>query len=162
MGRGRFLLSGLRVSDSVRWPRIGFKSASSFLALFALCLLTVAAKDIGAKSVLNQKAPDFVVGKWLTPEPGRKGKFVLVDFWATWCGPCRKTIPRLNDLQKQFADKLVVVGVSDESEKKVRAFKNPKIDYSVAIDEKKQMFKALKIEELPHRPLGRLCPRGRR
>lgn len=131
--------------------RMNFRLASGLLVLLLLAtLLNVRAKDVGAKSVLNQKAPDFVVDKWLTPEPDRKGKFVLIDFWATWCAPCRKTIPRLNELQKQFPDKLVVVGVSDESERTVRVFKDPKIEYAIAIDRRKRMFNALRVEELPH------------
>ena len=123
-----------------------------------LCLLSLAmavaafaeGKRIWAKSVLNQKGPDFVVEKWLTPEPDRKGKFVLVDFWATWCGPCRKAIPELNSLQKKFADKLVVIGVSDETEDKVRAMASPKIEYAVAIDSQKRMYNTLEVKGIPH------------
>src|SRR5882762_2076406 len=84
-------------------------------------------KKLWAKSVLGKQAPDFVVEKWLTAEPDRAGKFVMIDFWATWCGPCRKAIPELNAFQKKFAGKLVVIGVSDETEEKVRAFKGPKL-----------------------------------
>src|SRR6266481_6414230 len=80
-----------------------------------------AEKRLWAKSFLNQKAPPLVVEKWLSKEPDRKGKFVLIDFWATWCGPCRKAIPELNALHKKFADKLVVIGVSDEPEAKLRS-----------------------------------------
>ena len=107
-------------------------------------------KRIWAKSFLGQKAPDFVVEKWLTPEPERKGKFVLIDFWATWCGPCRKAIPELNALHKKFGSQLVVIGVSDETEAKVRAMAEPKIEYASAIDTQGRMKKALGVTGIPH------------
>ena len=43
-----------------------------------------------------------------------RGKYVLVDFWASWCGICRAQIPEVKKLAKQFADKLTVVSVSDD------------------------------------------------
>src|SRR5438876_349622 len=88
------------------------------LAIFfeALCIGVAEDKKIWAKSFLNQKALEFIVEKWLTKEPNRKGKFILLDFWATWCGPCRKAIPELNRIHKNFGDKLVVIGLSDEKE----------------------------------------------
>src|SRR4051812_42115492 len=50
------------------------------------------------------RAPAFTVQKWLTTEPKRKDKVVLIDFWATWCPPCRALIPELNDFQTEFKD----------------------------------------------------------
>src|SRR6267143_1811278 len=110
---------------------MSMKCKITFVLVLAFATLpTLAAeKQIWAKSLLNQKAPELVVEKWLSKEPDRKGKFVLIDFWATWCGPCRKAIPELNALHKKFGDKLVVIGVSDETEAKVRAMKDPKIEY---------------------------------
>ena len=40
-----------------------------------------------------------------------KGKVILLNFWATWCGPCRAEIPSLVELQQQYADDLVVLGL---------------------------------------------------
>ncbi len=45
-----------------------------------------------------------------------KGKVIVVDFWATWCGPCRRGIPDLISLQKEFKDELVVIGISLDRE----------------------------------------------
>jgi thiol-disulfide isomerase/thioredoxin len=46
------------------------------------------------------------------------GKMVLVEFWATWCPPCRSTLAWLGDLKKRYGDKIVVVAIAIESEEK--------------------------------------------
>jgi thiol-disulfide isomerase/thioredoxin len=68
-----------------------------------------------------------------------KGKQVyVVEFWATWCPPCRDSIPHLTELQKKFKDKGVTfVGISDETAAKVEPFvkkMGDKMDYVVALD----------------------------
>lgn len=107
-------------------------------------------KEMWAKSILNQKAPELVVETWLSKKPKTKGKFVLIDFWATWCGPCRKAIPELNTFQKKFAADLVVIGISNETEEKVKSLKTPEIEYASAIDTKGTTFGLLEVKGIPH------------
>ncbi|MBE6293061.1 MAG: AhpC/TSA family protein [Bacteroidales bacterium] len=62
-----------------------------------------------------------------------KGKFVLVDFWASWCGPCRREIPNLVELEKKFGgDKFMVLGVNvwDKEPEFKKALENEKINYA--------------------------------
>ena len=107
-------------------------------------------KQLWAKSYLGKKAPAFVVEKWLTPEPDREGRFVLIDFWATWCPPCRKAVGELNALHRKLGDKLVIIGVSDEPESVVRKLTDPKLDYASAVDTQARMKKALEVKGIPH------------
>jgi thiol-disulfide isomerase/thioredoxin len=56
-----------------------------------------------------------LLGKPVTKE-NWGGKVVLVNFWATWCPPCREEIPELLELQKEFKDQLQIVGISEDDD----------------------------------------------
>lgn len=107
-------------------------------------------KQLWAKSCLWEKAPDFIVEKWLTDEPDVKGRHVLIEFWATWCRQCRLAIPKLNQLHRKFGQELVVVGISDEKEQTVRLFDGPTIEYFVAIDTGAVMKDKIGVFGIPH------------
>jgi thiol-disulfide isomerase/thioredoxin len=64
-----------------------------------------------------------------------KGKVILLNFWATWCGPCRAEIPSLIELQKQYADDLVVLGFSvDDPIDKLKPYaKEFQINYPILV-----------------------------
>lgn len=126
------------------------KNIILFIALLSISNVFSQEKKLWAKSFLNQKAPEFVVEQWLTQEPELEGKFVLIDFWATWCGPCRKGIPELNKFSKKFKDDLVVIGISDEPESKVKRMRSPKIEYFSAIDSQKRLNTVYQVKGIPH------------
>jgi cytochrome c biogenesis protein CcmG/thiol:disulfide interchange protein DsbE len=84
-------------------------------------------------------APEFSV-KGLDGKPVNlasvRGKVVLLNFWATWCGPCRMEVPDLVALQTKYGDRLQVIGlvVDDEDEAAVREFaKRYAINYPIAM-----------------------------
>ncbi len=109
-----------------------------------------AGKQMWAKSVLWQEAPELHVEQWLTDEPETEGKFRLIEFWATWCPPCRRSIPLLNRLHKRFGADLAVIGISHESADDVRALKGPEIEYYSAVDTQARTKKALGVVGIPH------------
>jgi cytochrome c biogenesis protein CcmG, thiol:disulfide interchange protein DsbE len=112
------------------------KKSYFLLLFFALGLVAVACSKTDSKSPaesyaeLNAAAPDFT----LKDLSGRnislsdyKGKVVLLEFWATWCPPCKASVPALIELKKKYEQKgFIVVGLSidtdSDASEKVRQF----------------------------------------
>lgn len=118
----------------------------SFAVVLAAAVLAVPvlATDLG------DDAPPLKVEKWIKGGPidlkDGKGKSVyVIEFWATWCAPCRASIPHLTKLQQEFKDKgLVVIGVSVDKEAKRNTRKDvepfvetmgEKMAYTIALDD---------------------------
>ncbi len=81
----------------------------------AILFVVLGIFTIGTTSVSAQEAPDFTLvnldGKNVTLSDFR-GKIIIVDFWATWCGPCKMEIPSFIKLQDDYRDDVVVLGIS--------------------------------------------------
>jgi thiol-disulfide isomerase/thioredoxin len=112
--------------------------------------VTEKAKRLWARSYLWEKAPQFVVEKWLTDEPQTEGKYLLIEFWATWCRQCRLAAPRLNELHRKFGNELVIIGISDEAEEIVRRLKEPVMEFHIAIDTQGRMKEKMGVFGIPH------------
>lgn len=79
-------------------------------------------QNISNENDLNEgPAPDFNVTSIENKSirlSDYKGKVVIVDFWATWCPPCRRGIPDLIDIQKEYGSDVVVIGISMDTDSK--------------------------------------------
>jgi len=105
---------------------------------------------IWADSWLYCEAPKLEVETWLSETPETKGKYVLIEFWGTFCPPCRRSIPILNGFQKKFKDELVIIGISHEPVDVVKKMKEPKIEFYSAVDTQERMKKKLNVFGIPH------------
>ncbi len=84
--------------------------------LAALLLLAPAALETPSEGLsIGDAAPPIQVAEWVKGEPVSAfhgGQVYVVEFWATWCGPCKRSIPHVSELQKKYGDKVRFVGVS--------------------------------------------------
>jgi len=95
------------------------------------------------------QAPEGLQGTW----DELKGKVVVLEFWGTWCGPCRDAMPHLNELVEQFKNKPVqFISVTDEEEWRVKNFLKFATPISgwIGLDTDGVMFKAYNIWGRPH------------
>lgn len=103
-----------------------------------------------AKNFQGKQAPKFEVSEWISTPVDPNGKVHVVEFWATWCAPCRKSIPHLNAYAAHFKERVEIISVSNETPDKVIAFKNKtKMEYSVAVDQKSRMKNTLSCTAIP-------------
>jgi thiol-disulfide isomerase/thioredoxin len=124
------------------------RSASLAAVLGFAAALAAAPKDKPAPSLkVGDPAPALAVGTWVKGEPVaalQKGTVYVVECWATWCGPCRATIPHLTELQKKHKEAVFIgVAVNDETGKVKEFVKTmgDKMDYRVGTDDKNKTSK---------------------
>jgi thiol-disulfide isomerase/thioredoxin len=122
---------------------------SNFNLLLLLCCITVAAhaQELRPLSLnIGDPAPPLRLRAWLkgTPVDGlEKGRLYVVEFWATWCAPCRSAMPHLSALARKYRDKLSVLSIDVMELKttpfeKVKAFVDSmgdRMDYAVAAEQ---------------------------
>ena len=115
-----------------------------------LCLALVGAAYGQKKNQLGvgDSAPGLDIETWLNGNEVaiQEGQVYVIDFWATWCKPCRVTIPHFSELHQQYEDEgLVIIGVSKEESATVEQFvskQGDKMSYRVAVDRRGSTWRA--------------------
>jgi thiol-disulfide isomerase/thioredoxin len=111
-------------------------------AVLSLGLATLAARADETLTI-GSPAPKLQVGDWVKGDKVdalKDGQIYVVEFWATWCGPCRASIPHVSDLAEKYKDKVTFAGVSvwEQDVADVEPFlkeMGEKMAYNVAIDD---------------------------
>jgi thiol-disulfide isomerase/thioredoxin len=81
-----------------------------------------------------------------------KGRVVLVDFWASWCPPCRKSFPALEELHRQYAEKgltIIAVNVDEKREDMERFLQGQKVSFATVRDAEQKLVAAVDVKVMP-------------
>jgi cytochrome c biogenesis protein CcmG/thiol:disulfide interchange protein DsbE len=103
----------------------------------------------------GREAPAFYIeDMWREPVGDASGKVVVLDFWATWCGPCRAAIPHMNEMQEHYGNEVICLGISDENnfelEMRKRGLKSSDFKYGLAVDRTETLKKFFGVRGIPH------------
>lgn len=116
------------------------------LMFYSICTTLLSQPKIG------QQAPILSGLKLIDNKlPNLENKFVFIDFWATWCSPCRESLPHINKIAEKYKDKVIFLAISDEKETIVRQFlqKNNLNSLIFGLDIQKDLFSAFEIKSIP-------------
>ncbi len=111
--------------------------------------------SLASSGLTGQTAPDFVL-KSATGENLRlseyRGDVVMINFWATWCGPCRQEMPLLDELYGRYQRvgfNLLGVNIDDDSRRAMAMVNELGIKFPVLFDEDKKVSKLYEVEAMP-------------
>jgi peroxiredoxin len=128
----------------------GLKSIVLGALLSVFAVGTMAASDL-----TGQSAPDFAL-KSATGENLRlseyRGDVVMINFWATWCGPCRQEMPLLDDLYTRYERvgfNLLGVNIDDDSRRAMQMVKDLGVSFPVLFDDSKVVSELYQVEAMP-------------
>ena len=123
-------------------------------AFFTLLMIFVAPSTLLAEKT-HGSAPDFtlvdVTGKRLKLS-GLQGDVVMINFWASWCAPCRQEMPLLDSLSKRYKNlgfTLLGVNIEEDSEKAKGVLKTIPVTFPILFDTKNEVSKLYNLVAMP-------------
>ena len=126
-------------------------TVQAILLIFSLIHLSFAQEGL----LVGDKAPEIVITDWIENVPDAQsleGKYIIKDFWATWCGPCLKAVPHFNELKERFSDRedVIFISISDEKPLKIQpTLKRVPFKSVVVTDQSKKSMNNFKITGIP-------------
>ncbi|WP_455210020.1 TlpA disulfide reductase family protein [Kaarinaea lacus] len=131
------------------------KKLKRMTVISLMVLMPLMALNALAAKELKEEAPDFTLkslkGSNLKLSEFR-GDVVMINFWATWCGPCRQEMPILNDLYLKYRDTgftLLGVNVEKNSSKAADMIRDLRVVYPVLFDTDNKVSKLYEVNDMP-------------
>ena len=119
----------------------------------AFCVF--AATSLASSGLAGMPAPDFAL-KSSTGENLRlseyRGDVVMINFWATWCGPCRQEMPLLDELYTRYERvgfSLLGVNIDDDSQRAMDMISELGVSFPVLFDNRKEVSKLYEVDAMP-------------
>jgi peroxiredoxin len=123
--------------------------------ILGLLVTTFAATSLASAGIEGQTAPDFAL-KSSTGDNLRlsefRGDVVMINFWATWCGPCRQEMPLLDQLYsryKRVGFNLLGVNIDDDSRRAMQMIEELGVSFPVLFDAHKEVSKLYEVDAMP-------------
>ena len=124
-------------------------------SIIALVFSIFASSSLASSGMEGQQAPDFAL-KSSTGENLRlseyRGDVVMINFWATWCGPCRQEMPLLDELYSRYQRvgfNLLGVNIDDDSNRAMNMIEELGVNFPVLFDARKEVSKLYEVEAMP-------------
>ena len=125
------------------------------MKILLICLLLPLTNAFGVTGLVGQPAPDFAL-KSLTGKNLRlsefRGEVVMINFWATWCGPCRQEMPLLDELHRRYQKvglRLIGVNIDDDQRSAIKMVRVLGISFPVLLDERKHVSRLYDVDAMP-------------
>lgn len=121
--------------------------------LMAAVLLLVTGSALA--EAMDKPAPDFTL-KSRSGENVKlselRGEVVMLNFWASWCGPCRKEMPLLDDLQSEYRDygfTLLGVNVDEDRDSALKLLEQVPVDFTILFDPESRVSELYEVDAMP-------------